>query len=69
MSRGLSAFRQSDVTRALRGFAQAGIEVGRCEIAKDGTIIIVPRSAIQQEAPQDDLDRELADFEAKHGEG
>jgi hypothetical protein len=68
MSRGPCAFKQSDVARALRGFAKAGIEVGHVEIAKDGRIIIVPRSALQ-EVPQDDLDRELLEFEARHGEG
>jgi hypothetical protein len=68
MSRGPCTFRQSDVTRAVRAVAKAGVEVGRYEIAKDGRIIIVPRSAMQ-EVPQGDLDRELLEFEARHGEG
>jgi hypothetical protein len=66
MPRGPCTFKQSDVTRALRGTARAGIDVDRCEIAKDGKIVIVARSAIGG-PPPDDLDRELLEFEARHG--
>jgi hypothetical protein len=68
MSRGPCTFKQSDVTRALRGATKAGIEVDRCEIAKDGRIVIVARSATGG-GPFDDLDRELLEFEARHGQG
>ena len=67
MSRRPCKFKQSDVTRALRGAAKAGVEVGRIEIAKDGTIIVVPSSMVVV-ACQDDLDRELSEFEARHGQ-
>ena len=69
MSRGPGAFKQSDVTRALRGAAKAGMDVGRVEIAKDGRIIVVPSSMMSVVAPQNELDRELAEFEARHGQG
>jgi hypothetical protein len=68
MSRGPSAFKQSDVTRALRGAAKAGMDVGRVEIAKDGRIVVVPSSMMSVAAPQDELDRELAEFEARNGQ-
>jgi hypothetical protein len=41
MSRSPSAFRQTDLTRALRAARNAGVEVTRAEIEKDGRIIIV----------------------------
>jgi hypothetical protein len=68
MPRGGQAFRQADVTRALRATVAAGIPVQRIEIAKDGRIIVVT-SGDTPSAPADDLDRELAEFEARHGQG
>ncbi len=67
MPRGPGVFKQSDVTRALRGAVNAGIDVGRFEIAKDGRIIVVASSAMSSSAPLDDLDRELLAFEVRHG--
>jgi hypothetical protein len=62
----MSRFRQRDVTRAIRAVSVAGIAVARVEIGADGKIVVVT----QQEGPvpQDDLDRELAEFEARHGQ-
>jgi hypothetical protein len=40
MSRG-ATFKQCDVTKALKGAAAAGIDVGRVEIDRDGKIIVV----------------------------
>ena len=34
-------FRQSDLTRAIRGVRNVGVDVARAEIEKDGKIIIV----------------------------
>ena len=50
MSRGLSTFRQRDVTRALKATVAAGIEVSRIEIDKDGKIIVIVG---KPEAPDD----------------
>ena len=41
MSRSTSTFRQSDLTRAIRGVRNAGVDVARAEIARDGKIVIV----------------------------
>lgn len=62
-------FRQSDVTRAVKGVVAAGVQVGRVEIAKDGSIVVVPSSMVSAAAPRDVLDREWAEFEARHGQG
>lgn len=67
MPRPPSAFRQQDVTRALRATVAAGIEVRRVEIAKDGRIVIVAGSPASTSPEVDDLDRELSEFEARHG--
>lgn len=45
MPRAPCAFKQRDVVRALRATRAAGMEVARFEIAKDGTIIVVPGKA------------------------
>jgi hypothetical protein len=44
MSRGPSIFRQSDVTRAIKGAAAAGVDIAqiaRIEIDKAGKIVII----------------------------
>ena len=63
MARGHSTFKQTDLTRALRAARAAGVNVQRFEIDKDGKIVIVTGNAA---APDNDLDRELTDFEARH---
>ena len=67
MARIPSSFRQADVTKAVKAVATAGVGIARVEIGRDGKIVIVT----QQEAagPQDGLDRELAEFEVRHGQG
>ena len=65
MSRAPSTFRQSDITRAIRAARKAGVENVRDEIAKDGRIVIVTGGA---QPVQDDLDRELEQFRARHGQ-
>jgi hypothetical protein len=65
VSRGPLAFKQQDVTRAVRGAVAAGIEVQRVEIdPRDGKIILVIGKAV---VVLDDLDSELQQFEASHG--
>ena len=65
MSRAPATFRQSDVTKAIRAARKAGVENVRVEIAKDGRIVIVTGGA---QPVQDDLDRELEQFRARHGQ-
>ena len=71
MNRAPSIFRQQDLTKAIRGATKAGVDIARIEIAKDGRIVLVVGNSQDQTivTPQDDLDRELAEFEARHGEG
>jgi hypothetical protein len=66
MARAPSTFRQQDVTRAIRATQAAGVDIARIEIAKDGTIRIITSEV--QPAAQDDLDRELTEFQARHGQ-
>jgi hypothetical protein len=66
MARAASTFRQSDVTRAIKAAAAAGVHIARIEVAKDGKIVIVTAEA---QPALDDLDRELADFQVRHGQG
>ncbi len=49
MSRGPQTFRQSDLTRAIKGAQAAGIAVARITIAKDGKIEIDTGSAPEAE--------------------
>jgi len=67
MARRPCTFKQRDVTRALRGAKAAGIEIQRVEIDKTGKIVLVTTSHSSQTAA-DELDLELAAFEARHGE-
>lgn len=72
MARRAVPFRQADVTRALRGAMTAGVEIARVEIDHAGKIVIVPSrpgDTTTASEKDDALDRELAEFEARHGEG
>jgi hypothetical protein len=70
MARAPSTFRQQDVTRAVKAVAAAGVHIARIEIDKAGKIVIVPGKPQEPAtARQDELDQELADFEARHGQG
>jgi hypothetical protein len=66
MTRAPATFRQSDITKAIRAARKAGVENVRVEITKDGRIVIVTGEA--QPAVRDDLDRELEQFCARHGQ-
>jgi hypothetical protein len=62
-----TAFKQSDLTRALKGAAAAGVIVRRAEIdPKTGKIAIFTNSQLTDEA-DGDLDRELQEFEKNNG--
>jgi hypothetical protein len=63
-------FRRIDVTRGISAVLDAGLGVARIEFEKDGRFVVVPgKPEGQAEALSDDLDRELAEFEAQHGQG
>jgi hypothetical protein len=69
MSRVPSTFRQADVTKAVKAVVAAGVDIARVEIDRMGKIVIVTGKPLEDASPQDELDRELADWEARHGEG
>jgi hypothetical protein len=62
-TRSVCKFKQCDVTRAVKAVSKAGVAVAQIEIAPDGRIIILTNTAATVKS--DDLDRELADFEAR----
>jgi hypothetical protein len=66
-----AAFKQRDLTKALRAAASAGLHVAGYTIdPQSGKIeVVVGERPAQDPGPQDELDRELADWEARHGEG
>jgi hypothetical protein len=72
MSRRAQNFRQGDVVKALKAAAIAGLSVRRTVIEIDGKIVIEygqPEATEVASPPTEDLDRELAEFEARHGQG
>jgi hypothetical protein len=68
MSRTPSTFRQQDVTRAIKAVAAAGVGIARVEIDNTGKIVIVVGTPTETTEPQDDLDQELEEWEARHGQ-
>ena len=62
-ARGACKFKQCDVTRALKAVAKAGMTVVRVEINPDGKIVI--GTGIDATGQCGELDRELAEFEAR----
>lgn len=63
--------RQADIERALKAAQAVGLVVGGYEIDSNGRIVVFTADGNAQEPLPvgDDLDRELAEFEARHGEG
>jgi hypothetical protein len=68
MARGPCTFRKCDVTRAVEATLKAGLDIARVEVGREGKIVIVTTKAQGDAGPHDDLDRELAEFEARHGQ-
>jgi hypothetical protein len=69
MTRAPSTFRQQDVTRAVKAVVAAGVDIARVEIDRFGKIVIVTGRPLEGAGPPDDLDRELAEWETRHGQG
>ena len=72
MARSPSAFRQTDITKALKAVRAAGYSAARVLIGKDGRIEIATTTDGEAQTtggtPDDpDLDRELADWEERRG--
>jgi hypothetical protein len=61
-------FKERDVRRAARAVLATGLNIERVEIDKNGKIVVVTGKAVGQAlSPSNDLDKELAEFEAHHG--
>lgn len=67
MSRRRSTICQSQVANAIKGALKGGANVRAIEITADGTIVIQTAPDRCAEKAAADLDRELADFEARNG--
>lgn len=66
-SRGLASFRQRDIARAVRAVLSTGLDVARVDIGADGKITIHTGKSIDgSAASEQELDRELAEFEVRH---
>ena len=68
MSKGAWKFKPTELKQALLAAVSVGLVVQRYEIGKDGRIVVVTACGASA-APVDDLDSELAEFEARHGKG
>jgi hypothetical protein len=71
MSRGVQSFTQGDVTKAVKGVVKAGVKAGRVEFVPGKITVFFGEpepvgEPVATAAPDaDDLDRELAAFEAR----
>jgi hypothetical protein len=73
MTRGRCTFRQRDVTAAIRAAVAAGMPVAGVKVSAQGDIEVVigfPRAqhSLMPQTAEQDLDRELEQFEARHGQ-
>jgi hypothetical protein len=56
------------VSRIVKALTASGVGISRVEIDSTGKITIIAATAPAATGP-DDLDRELAEWEARHGQG
>jgi hypothetical protein len=68
VSRRPYTFRECDVRRAIKAAASAGMKIAAVEIGVQGQIRIVVGRPGSQPSAMDELDRELAEFEGRHGQ-
>ena len=68
MSRRPATFRQRDAEALVRAVRKGGCEVARVELDCSGKIVVITAKPTEA-LPIDELDRELAEFEARHGQG
>ena len=59
---------QAEITRALRAAREASLDVARYEVDPTGKVIVFTNAGVTAPSEQDDLDRELTDFEARHAD-
>jgi hypothetical protein len=64
MARGACTFRERDLAAAIKAVTKAGVDIGKVEVDKTGKIVIIPATAVTPAI--NDLDIELAEFEARH---
>jgi len=67
MSRGPQSFKESEAVRLVRAVLAAGLTVRAVEADK-GKITVLTDGNVATAGTPDDLDRELAEFEARNGE-
>ncbi len=67
MGRPHPLFKQRDAARLVRAFVMAGVGPPVVRVTKTGELIAIPAAATPPAA--DDLDHELEEFKARHGEG
>jgi len=61
MSRGPSTFRQRDVKAAIKAVADAGYQVARVEIDRDGKIVVIVARPGEDQSQGNELDKWLAE--------
>ena len=66
MVRASSTFRQQDVTKAVKAVVAAGLRVAGVKVDLQTGKVEVAVAGSPTASGGDDLDRELADFEAQH---
>lgn len=61
---------EAHLKRIVKGVQQAGLGIAYIRVEPNGAILVipgVPPADLIDGAPADELDRELAEFEARHG--
>jgi hypothetical protein len=67
-NRGQCLFKESDVTRAVRAVAKTGQPVAGVRFNRDGGFTVIVGEEVPADSHASDLDRELAEFEARNGQ-